>query len=488
MTADELADLDATACAALVRRGEVSPLEMVDAAIARVERLDPELNAVVTPLFEKARAAAASPGLPDGPFRGVPFLLKDLTCHSAGDPFHCGMRFLRDLGWTEPEDTVLAARLRAAGFVFLGKTNLPELGPVTTTEPAATGPTRNPWSRGHSPGGSSGGSAAAVAARMVPAAHANDGGGSIRIPASACGLVGLKPSRGRVSLGPDAGEAWAGLIAELAVSRSVRDTAAILDAVAGPAPGDPYTAPPPARPFSHEVGADPGRLRVGLLTSVEGRGVTTHPECARAARDAAALLEDLGHRVEEAGPEGFDDPEVARAMAEVIAVWVARDLAFWSRRTGRSIGERDVEPLTWALAERGRAASGPEYVSAVLDLQTWTRRIAPFWTARAEGGRGFDLLVTPTLAEPPPLGEFTGTRDDAPLTGFVRSAPFVAYTAAFNISGQPAVSLPLAWSPSGLPVGVQLAAATGREDLLLRVAAQLEAARPWHDRRPVVCA
>src|SRR5206468_2186763 len=254
---DDLALLDATTQAELVRQRKVSPRELVDAAIARIERLNPKLNAVVTQRFEKARAEAAAPDLPAGPFRGVPFLLKDLICHSAGDPYHAGMRLLRELRWVEPEDTYLAARFRAAGFVFLGKTNTPELGPVPTTEPLAYGPTRNPWDTGRSPGGSSGGSAAAVAAGMVPAAHANDGGGSIRIPASECGLVGLKPSRGRTSLGPDIGDSWAGMAVEHVVTRSVRDTAAILDAVSGYMAGDPYTAPPPTRPFRSEVGAAP---------------------------------------------------------------------------------------------------------------------------------------------------------------------------------------------------------------------------------------
>src|SRR5882724_1408934 len=292
--ATDLALLDATAQAELVRQRKASPRELVDAAIDRIERVNPRLNAVITPLFETARAQADSTRLPDGPFRGVPFLLKDLICHSAGDPYHAGMRLLRELRWVEREDTYLAARFRASGFVFLGKTNTPELGPVPTTEPLAYGPTRNPWDPGRSPGGSSGGSAAAVASGMVPAAHANDGGGSIRIPASACGLVGLKPSRGRTSLGPDAGAVWEGMAIEHVVSRSVRDTAAVLDVVAGYVPGDPYTAPPPARPFRAEVGADPGRLRVGLLTRAPGGAVELHPECVRGAQMTARLLESLG--------------------------------------------------------------------------------------------------------------------------------------------------------------------------------------------------
>src|SRR5881296_2063993 len=267
---DELAFLDATAQADLVQRRKVSPVELVDAAIARIERLDRELNAVIIPLFEKARAQAASPALPNGFFRGVPFLLKDIICHSAGDPYHAGMKLLRKLGWVEHEDTHLVAKFRAAGLVFLGRTNTPELGTLPTTEPDAYGPTRNPWDTGRSSGGSSGGSAAAVASGMVPAAHGNDGGGSIRIPASACGLVGLKPSRGRTSFGPDLGDALGGLVGEGVLTRSVRDTAAILDAIAGAMPGDPYTAPPPARPYREEVGRKPGKLRVGVLSRAPG--------------------------------------------------------------------------------------------------------------------------------------------------------------------------------------------------------------------------
>jgi len=475
--ADDLALLDATAQAELVRRRAVSPRELVDAAIARIEKTNPKLNAVITPLFEKARAAASA-GLPDGPFRGVPFVLKDLFCHSAGDPYHAGMRLLRELRWVEPADTHLAARFRAAGFVFVGRTNVPELGPVPTTEPIAYGPTRNPWDPSRSPGGSSGGSAAAVAAGMVPAAHANDGGGSIRIPASECGLVGLKPSRGRVSLGPDVGESWAGMAIEHAVTRSVRDTAAILDAVAGYMPGDPYTAPPPLRPFRDEVGAPAGSLRVGLLLAAPGGQVQVHPECAAAARDAGRLLESLGHRVEDSHPAALDDPESALAPVTIIGAWTARDLAYWSARTGKTIGPGDVEPMIWGIAEMGRAVTGVEYIQAVEKLHAYSRGVIGWWS------EGFDLLLTPTLPEPPPkLGEFDATPTD-PLRGFARGGAFVAFTLPFNVTGQPAISLPLHWSRDGLPIGVQLVAAYGREDVLIRVAAQLEAARPWKDRRP----
>jgi len=477
---EEFARLDAVAQAELVRKGEVSPQELVDAAINRIERCNGELNAVITPLFEKARAQAASARLPEGPFRGVPFLLKDLGVWSAGDRYCVGMRFLRDLDWREPEDSYLAAAYRAAGFVFVGKTNTPEFGSVTTTEPEAFGPSRNPWDPARSTGGSSGGSAAAVAAGMVPAAHANDGGGSIRIPASECGLVGLKPTRGRISLGPAMGEIWAGLVADHVVTRSVRDSAAILDATAGPCVGDPYFAPPPARPFADEVGTAPGRLRVGLRTRTGNDAIPVHPDCVAAAEQAAKLLERLGHHVEEAGPEALDDPDVFGPFSTLLATWTARDVASWSARTGKPIGAGDLEAHNHAMAEIGARVTGPQYVEAVVWLQAHARRVQKWWH------EGFDLLLTPTLAEPPPpLGQFAATPEN-PLAGVVRSGPFAAFTSPFNITGQPAISLPLHWNEAGLPIGVQLVAGYAREDVLLRVAAQLEAAEPWGRRVPRV--
>jgi amidase len=477
---DSLTWLDATAQATLVRRREVSPRELVDAAIARIENVNPQLNAVITTRFEKARAEAAAPTLADGPFRGVPFLLKDLFCHSANDPYHAGMRLLRDRGWVATEDTYLARKYRDAGFVFLGKTNVPELGPLPTTEPKAYGPTHNPWDRTRSPGGSSGGSAAAVASGMVAAAHGNDGGGSIRIPSSACGLVGLKPSRGRNSLGPAFGQSWAGAVAEHVLTRSVRDTAAILDATAGAMPGDPHIAPPPVRPFRDEVGRAPGRLRIGLLRHAPGNALVVHPECVTAVDEAARVLASLGHDVEEAHPPALNDDEFSYNFGAVVTCWTARDLEYWGAQTGRQIGAADVEPYTWFLAEMGRALTASAYIAATLWLEAYTRRVVGWW----EGG--FDLLLTPTLAElPVPLGWLTSTRED-PTRAFLRSTPLVIFTAPFNVTGQPAISLPLHWSAAGLPVGVQLVAAYAREDVLIRVASQLEQTRPWADRRPPI--
>jgi amidase len=474
---DELALLDATAQAELVRNAEASPVELVEGAIARIEAMNGELNAVIHPLFEKARQSAAG-GPPDGPFAGVPMLLKDLVAHSAGDPFCEGMRFLRDLGWTEDEDTELVARFRRAGFLICGKTNTPELGILATTEPEAFGPTRNPWDPERSPGGSSGGSAAAVAAGMVPVAHANDGGGSIRIPASACGVVGLKPSRGRTTLAPEFGDINCGLVAEHVVCRSVRDAAGVLDAVHGPAPGDPYMAPPPARPYLHEVGADPGSLCVGVRSSGPAGQFEIHPACVDAVESAAILLESLGHGVEESSPEALDDPVHAERFIGRWATGAAFDLDYWARKTGKKITAEDVEASTWVLSEGARMMTGPDYLSALEYQQRTSRRAAAWW------GSGFDLLLTPTMGEPPTrLGEFAAAPDDptAPLLRSVRPAGFTAF---WNVTGQPAITLPLHWSDDGLPIGVQLVAELGREDLLIRVAAQLEEARPWVQRLP----
>lgn len=476
----ELATLDATAQAALVRSGEVTPRELVDAAIARIERLNPQLNAVIIPLFEKARARAAAADLPDGPFRGVPFLLKDLDTFSAGDPFYGGTRFLRELGWVADHDSTLVEKFRAAGFVTVGKTNTPELGLNVTTEPQTYGPSRNPWNTNHSTGGSSGGSAAAVAAGMVPAAHASDGGGSIRVPASECGLVGLKPSRGRVSLGPDYGEYWQGLVINHVVTRSVRDCAAILDAVAGPVPGDPYAIPEPARPFRTEVSAAPGRLRVGVLAKTPGNTTALHPDCVAAATDAARLLESLGHTVEQEHPAAIDEAgDTLQHFTRLVMCWVAAALHEWGRTIGRPVAERDVEPTTWAFAEVGRSVPAPEYIDTVKWMHAFTRRMAGWWAS------GFDLLVTPTLGAPPPrIGELVAPPDN-PL-GTERALALIPFTSQFNITGQPAMSLPLWWNRDGLPIGVQLVGAQGREDVLLRVGAQLEEARPWAARRPPV--
>jgi amidase len=482
----DLAVLDATAQAALVRDGTATPRELVDAALARIDAVNPQLDAVIHRRDERARREADA-GPPDGPFCGVPIVVKDLDGSLAGEPLHLGNRMLRDLGHVADHDSYLFARLRAAGCVIVGKTNTPELGLLPTTEPSAYRPAHNPWDLTRSPGGSSGGSAAAVASGMVPVAHAGDGGGSIRIPASACGLFGLKPTRGRVSLGPDDGEAWAGLVARHVVTRSVRDSAAVLDVVAGAMPGDPYAAASPSRPFAEEVGADPGALRVGVLSVRAPAGlVEVDPACIDAAHDAATLLASLGHHVEQAYPEPLDDIALLVHFTTVLAASTAYDLRKLAIVAGRDLTADDVEPVTWAQAELGRAITADAYLEAVESLREWSRRMAVWWEP-LDGARGFDLLLTPTMARPPaPLGEIRGDDADGAI---LAATPYAAFTVPFNVTGQPAMSVPLHWSDGGsdgLPIGVQLVAAAGREDLLLRVAGQLETARPWIDRRPPV--
>jgi amidase len=485
---DALGDHDAVGLAALVRSGEVQPVELVDAAIARIETVDTQLNAVIHRRFERARAEAAALGSGPAPKRGalagVPFLVKDVTCHQTGEPFHEGMRFLRDRDWRATSDTHLAARFRAAGLITVGRTNTSELGIVPTTEPVAYGPTRNPWDRSRSPGGSSGGSAAAVAAGLVPAAHANDGGGSIRIPASACGLVGLKPSRGRASLGPDA-SFTALVVCEHVVCRTVRDSAAFLDIIAGPMPGDPYVAPAPRRPFRDEVGADPGRLRIGLMTAAPGTLAVVAPECVVAVQRTAEVLESLGHHVEVAHPAALDLPDWSAHFISLWSAGVALGLDSWSARVGAVIGADDVEPLTWMLAEMARALPTAALLRSLDWLLRTTRLVAEWWEP-PEGSRRFDLLLTPTLAEPPVLLGTFDSPPDNPLAGLMRAASFTPFTPPFNVTGQPAISLPGTQTRQGLPIGVQLVAAYGREDVLLRVAAQLEDADPWANRCPPI--
>jgi len=468
--------MDACAQAELVRQGQASASELVDAAIGRIERVDPQLNAVIHRRFEAARAEAAG-SLPDGPFRGVPLLLKDLGGQSEGDPYHCGARFLKELGWRADHDTGFVSRLRQAGFVILGRTNVPELGTMPTTEPEAYGPTRNPWDPERSAGGSSGGSAAAVAAGMVPIAHGSDGGGSIRIPASECGLVGLKPTRARVSKAPDAGERWMGASIDGVLTRTVRDSAAGLDCMGGGEPGDPYPAPPLLRPLAQEVGADPGSLRVGLLEHPPSAGVEADPECAAAVAEAGRLLESLGHKVEINHPAALGEGEFQRHFGNVVMAATAADLESWGRRIGRTVTPADLEAGNTRLVEMGRALTAAGYLDSVQWLHGFQRRMAPWWSED-----GFDVLVTPVINGTPPALGWLGD----PEHGVGRVLATMQYTAQFNITGQPAISLPLHRSAHELPVGVQLVAGYGREDLLIRLAAQLEEAAPWGERRPAV--
>ena len=474
--ADDTRWLDATDQAALVRRGDATPLELLEAAIERIEALDPALNAVVIRWFDHARDTAAGP-LPDGAFRGVPFLLKDLWAHYAGQPLSNGCRALKNTMLPSAADTTLVSRFRAAGLVTAGRTNSPEFGSLPTTEPLAWGPTRNPWNTAHSPGGSSGGSAAAVASGMVPIAHASDGGGSIRIPASACGLVGLKPSQGRITLGPFRDESNLGV--ELCVSRTVRDTAAMLDAVQGPGVGDTVIAPPPSRPYVDEVGADVQPLRIGLLDR-HPFGHAVHPECAEAARSTAALLESMGHHVEHGFPAAMANPDFARRFGALWSTNMGASFARVAAQLGRELTDDDVELVNRVQAEFARAVNGVDYALALAANVDFRRAVQQWWAD------GWDLLVTPTLGEPPlPIGSFENDPAN-PMAPMARAGNYVPFTPAFNASGQPAISLPLHSTADGLPVGVQLVAAYGREDLLLRVAGQLESARPWAARRPEV--
>jgi amidase len=474
---NDIALLDATAQAELIRNKQVKPIELLEATIERIDRINPRINAVVTPMYEIARMTAEGP-LPDGPFSGVPFLMKDLGAGYAGVRQTQGSVFLED--FVSPFDSELTARYKRAGLVITGKTNTPEFGLVPTTEPRLFGPTRNPWAPEHSVGGSSGGSAAAVAAGFVPMAHANDGGGSIRIPASCCGLFGIKPSRARVPLGPIIGDMMGGLVCEHAVTRSVRDSAALLDAVAGPELGDPYYAPPQARPYVDEVGADPGTLRIALSTRT-ATGTPLHEDNISAVKDAAALCEELGHHVEEMGPPPINAEMLEEAFLTIWAAGVPWGIEGIGRLTGRQASPEKFEPLTWALYEQGKQTAAGDYLLAVTALQQMSRTVAHFFEQ-------YDLWLSPTLGSPPPkLGHFDATPDN-PMAGLDRAIEYVPFTPLQNATGQPGMSVPLFWNSEGLPVGVHFAARFGEEDTLFRLAAQLEEARPWANKRPPVSA
>jgi amidase len=475
VNANELAFLDATAQAELVRRREVQARELVEAAIERVERLNPTLNAVVTPMFEQA-LERASGALPEGPFTGVPFVLKDIFAEYAGVRYTEGSAFCAD--FVSTHDQELVVRQKRAGLVAIGKTNVPEFGILPTTEPRLFGPTHNPWNLDHTPGGSSGGTAAAVASGMVPMGHGNDGGGSIRIPASCCGLFGLKPTRARNPLGPAFGDVMGGLVSEHALTRSVRDSAALLDATAGPDVGDPYWAPPQQRPYLAEAGTPAGRLRIAV-TIEAATGVPVHEDCVVAVRDAARLCEELGHEVFDYALPEVDAQMLSQAFVTLYAAGNAANVAAWADRLGRTPGPEDFEPLTWAMREMGLERTSVDYLLATGYLQRFSREVARAFT-------GFDVWLTPVLAEPPlPLGTFDGPPDN-PLYPFIRAASFAPFTPITNITGQPAMSVPLFWNDAGLPVGSHFIARFGDEATLFRLAAQLEQARPWADRRPPV--
>lgn len=468
----EYENFDALGLAGLVKRGEVAPEELLDAAIERVEARNPAINAVTMKLYDYARQAIAD-GLPDGPFRGVPFLIKDLTASIAGVKMTRGSKFFAD---TPPSsiDSEHVKRLKQAGLVIVGRTNTCEIGLSLTCEPQLHGPTRNPWNIEHISGGSSGGAAAAVAARMLPIAHASDGFGSIRAPAACCGLVGLKPTRGRNTFSPMLGEGLGGCSTEHAVSLSVRDSAALLDATHGTGAGDPYVAPPPARPYLQETQIAPGRLRIAW-TAKAANAANIDPECLRLLEQTVQLCTELGHEVEECDPQ-VDGDEIVPTFVTLAAANTVVNLSTHPTK-GRPAREDEVERITWLTAKLADKVSGPDYVRATQTAHRLGRQMAAFHSQ-------WDVLLTPGLASPAvKLGWIDMMMDDVDEY-WQRVFRFSPFTVWFNLTGQPAMMLPLGQSDSGLPLAVQLIAPFGDEATLFRLGAQLEAARPWFGRKP----
>jgi len=493
VTVDEYLSHDATGLAELVRGGQVTAAELLEIALARIRALNPALNAVVRLMDADARRdVARAPAKELRPFAGVPFLAKDMIGSWAGHPTSVGSRVMADYVWDH--DSELVSRVRATGVTVVGKTNLPEWGLLPFTESALWGPCRNPWNTERTPGGSSGGSAAAVAAGMVPMAGGGDGGGSIRIPASCCGLFGMKPTRARTPTGPDFGLLWRGAVVEHVLTRSVRDSAAMLDATHGADAGAPFEIPPPARPFLGEVGADPGALRIAWSTHPT-LGSQVHADCVAAIEDAVELLEALGHEVVEACPD-VNGPEFARSFVLMIAAELAADLDDARRLLGRRPRRSELEPTTWALGLVGSSLSGAEYAGALRRMEKAGRSIGAFFERH-------DVLLTPTLAAPPPrIGELAPTATELRLLRLLGSFgsgrliemaglldrmaaeafEWTPWTPVSSATGQPAMSVPLHWNAEGLPVGVHFVGRFGDEATLYRLASQLEASRPWVGR------
>ena len=467
MNFEDYRKYDAVGLAGLVANGEVSAAELLETAVARMAAVNPKINAVTMDLTEWGRQDVTRP-IWSGPMAGVPFLLKDLGAQLAGSPTTSGSAVFKDTLATS--DSAITTAYKEAGLVIFGKTNTPEFGLMPVTEPALLGPCRNPWDVGRTPGGSSGGAAAAVAAGIVPAAHASDGGGSIRTPASACGLFGMKPSRGRVSFAP-MGEGWGGASIQHAVTRSVRDSAVLLDAVCEPQPGDPYFLARPERSFAAEVGRDPGKLSIGFTTAALASDALD-PECAGAVLDAARLCEGMGHMVEETHVPG-DLAAMQQGAGDVIAASIAATLDAEGERRGRPVAEGDVELLTWLMYQRGKQISGSAYVRGLAAIHAYGRAMAGLF-------QRYDVLLLSTLGSPAiPIGHLT----ENPAEYVQRLFAFMPNTQAFNNTGQPAMTLPLAWSArGGLPIGVQFVGRMGEEALLYRLAGQIEKARPWFDR------
>ncbi|AUG42947.1 amidase [Pseudomonas chlororaphis] len=475
MSFSEYATFDAVGLADLVRTRQVRPSELLEEAIRRIEAFNPAVNAVVYKAYDKARAQAAEQDKAPatGALHGVPFLLKDILGDCQDLPSTLASRMLQ--ARVMPQDCELVKRFRQAGLVFVGKTNAPEFGILPTTEGAFYGPARNPWNLEYSTGGSSGGAAAAVATGMVPAAHGNDGGGSIRIPASCCGLVGLKPTRARNSLAPDFGELLSGLLDEHVLTRSVRDSAALLDATHGVVPGDPYRAPPMQGRLLDQLGREPGRLRIAF-SSTDPAGRPLHPDCIAAVESTARLLESLGHHVEEAAPQ-LDLQSFAEAFSALWFSGIAFAVELMSLQLGRGPLPGELENLTQAVHQRGLGVSAVEYQMSELVLQQVGREMARFHQT-------YDCWLTPTLARPPLRNGVVDIHSSDLENTYGPLIDYSPFTAIHNASGQPAISLPLHWNAEGLPIGLMLSAAFGEEGLLFRLAGQLEQARPWKDRRP----
>lgn len=477
MSFSEYPRYDAIGLAELVKRKEVSPEELLEEAIRRIETFNPAVNAVVHKAYDLARASLAQQrGEPRGALYGVPFLLKDILGDCQGMPSKLSSRMLRERLMTQ--DCELVARFRKAGLIFVGKTNTPEFGILPTTECTYYGAARNPWNLDYSTGGSSGGAAAAVATGMVPAAHGNDGGGSIRIPASCCGLVGLKPTRARNSLAPDFGELLSGLLDEHVLTRSVRDSAALLDATHGAVPGDPYRAPPVNGTFLGETQRDPGRLRIAF-SRVDLYGRPLHQDCIAAVEKTARLLESLGHQVEEAQPN-IEAESFNQSFATLWFAGIAFAVELMAMQLGRRPQPGELEGLTRAVHQRGLGVSAVEYQLCELLLQQVGREMAQFH-------QRYDCWLTPTLATPPLRNGSIDVQEENLDKAYAPIADYSPFTAIHNASGQPAISLPLHWNEAGLPIGLMFSAAVGEEALLLRLAAQLEQANPWQDRQPALC-
>jgi len=464
---------DAVGLAALIAKRQVSTKEVLETAIARAEQVNPSINAIIHKQYEQARTAATH-GLPKGPLTGVPFLIKDLAFFEPGEPATFGSSLFKD--YVADHESAYVTRCKKAGLVFMGRSSTPEFGLNPNTEPRLYGSCRNPWNVAYSAGGSSGGAAAAIAAGILPMAHATDGGGSIRIPAAQCGLFGLKPSRGRISMAPDAGEGWGGLSARHVVSRSVRDSAVMLDCTAGLEPGDPYAAPTPEHPFAQSIERPPRRLRIALMFR-DHRGAKLHPECLKAVEGAAKLCQSLGHIVEEADPE-LDMVALRPMNARIAAANTAQSCNLRWKALGRSPNPDDVETGTWAVYQRGLEVSGVEYIEAIAAAHAIGRKMAAFLTS-------YDVILSTTLAGPPPkLGYFDQNGDVQTFTD--RVTEYLSVTPLHNATGTPAMSVPLHWSSDDLPIGEHFAGRYGEEATLLALAAQLESAQPWFDRVPAL--